>query len=124
MRPSIAPPYTPPECETGSQAETSRCVPLACASGWYWLVNNPGRGTRGGQKVGLKIAGRSAIFVPMVTQGTTPTNQRKVTQLREAMAAILLEILQRGFHGTAGIELSVQDGTIQHIRRRVERIER
>jgi len=72
----------------------------------------------------LKIADQSAIFVPMVTQGTTPTNQHKVTQLREAMAAILLEILQRGFHGTAGIELSVQDGTIQHIRRRVERIER
>ncbi len=37
---------------------------------------------------------------------------------------MLAESLQRGFFGTAAVELSVQDGTIQHIRRRIERIER
>jgi len=60
----------------------------------------------------------------MVTQAKTSTNQQKVSQLRAVLAEILVEILRRGFHGTAGIELRVQDGTIQHIRRRIERIER
>ena len=31
---------------------------------------------------------------------------------------------RRGFFGTAAVELSVQDGTIQHIRRMVERVEK
>ena len=31
---------------------------------------------------------------------------------------------RRGFFGTAAVELSVQDGTIQHIRRKVERVEK
>lgn len=60
----------------------------------------------------------------MMTHSKSPTNEKKVLQLRAALAEILAEALRRGFHGTAGLELSVQDGTIQHIRRRVERIER
>lgn len=40
------------------------------------------------------------------------------------MAELLAEALRRGFFGTAAVELSVQDGTIQHIRRTVERIEK
>jgi hypothetical protein len=39
-------------------------------------------------------------------------------------AETLIETLNRGFFGTARIELSVQDGTIQHIRRTIERIEK
>lgn len=44
--------------------------------------------------------------------------------LRAALAEILAEVLQRGYHGKAGIELSVQDGTIQHIRRSMEKTQR
>lgn len=40
------------------------------------------------------------------------------------MAETLAEALRRGFFGTAAVEFSVQDGTIQHIRRTVERIEK
>jgi hypothetical protein len=78
----------------------------------------------GGQKLGLKIGGARGILVRMVTQARTPTNEQKVSQLREALAEILVEILRRGFHGTAAVELRVQDGTIQNIRRRIERIEK
>ena len=60
----------------------------------------------------------------MMTHSKTPANREKMAQLRSALAEILAEVLRRGFHGTAGVELSVQDGTIQHVRRRVERIER
>ena len=60
----------------------------------------------------------------MMTHGTTPGNAKKVAQLQPVVAELLAEALRRGFFGTAAIELSVQDGTIQHIRRTVERIEK
>jgi len=60
----------------------------------------------------------------MMTLTETAGNRRKMAQLKTALAEVLAEILRRGFHGTAAVEVSVQDGTIQCIRRRVERIER
>jgi hypothetical protein len=60
----------------------------------------------------------------MITHATTPGNDRKVLQLQAALTELLREALQRGFFGTAGVELNVQDGTIQYIRRRVDRIEK
>jgi hypothetical protein len=60
----------------------------------------------------------------MMTHNTTPTNQRKVAQLQEAVGQLLAQVLQRGFFGSAGVELSIQNGTIQTIRRKMERIER
>jgi len=47
-----------------------------------------------------------------------------VAQLEAILAEILAEALRRGFFGTAAVKLSVQDGTIQHIRRTVERVEK
>lgn len=58
------------------------------------------------------------------TREQTSANQAKVAQVERALAELLTEVLSRGFHGSAGIEMSVQDGTIQHIRRKLERIER
>ncbi len=60
----------------------------------------------------------------MTTHGTTPGNAQKVAQLQLIVAEMLAEALKRGFFGTAAVELSVQDGTIQHIRRMVERSEK
>ncbi len=60
----------------------------------------------------------------MMTHEESPSNVKKVAQLESALAEILAQALRRGFFGTAAVELSVQDGTIQHIRRRVERIEK
>ena len=37
---------------------------------------------------------------------------------------MLAATLKRGFFGTAAVEVCVQDGTIQHIRRKVEQIEK
>jgi hypothetical protein len=54
----------------------------------------------------------------------TPANAKKVAQLQQAVAELLAEALRRGFFGTAAVELSIQDGTIQHIRRRLDRIEK
>jgi hypothetical protein len=60
----------------------------------------------------------------MMTHVETPGNAKKVAQLQSIVAELLTEALRRGFFGTATVELSVQDGTIQHIRRMVERIEK
>jgi hypothetical protein len=54
----------------------------------------------------------------------TPANAKKVALLQQALAELLAEALRRGFHGTAAVEWSVQDGTIQHVRRRLDRIEK
>jgi hypothetical protein len=58
------------------------------------------------------------------TLQATPANERQIGQLHSALKHVLHEALQRGFHGRVELELSVQDGTIQQIRRRVERVER
>jgi hypothetical protein len=60
----------------------------------------------------------------MITHVTTASNAKKVAQVQAALADLLKESLQRGFFGTAAVELNIQDGTIQHIRRMVERIEK
>ena len=59
----------------------------------------------------------------MITLNTT-SNERKLGQVEAELAGILKEVLRRGFFGTAGIELSVQDGVIQHVRSRMEKIVR
>jgi hypothetical protein len=54
----------------------------------------------------------------------TPNNREKITQLEALLAELLIEVLRRGFHGRAAIELAIQDGVIQHIRRTLERLEK
>ena len=60
----------------------------------------------------------------MTTMNHSLVNHAKVAQLETALAEILGESLRRGFYGKAALESAIQDGTIQHIRRVVERIEK
>ncbi|MGD0899221.1 MAG: hypothetical protein ABR915_15400 [Thermoguttaceae bacterium] len=60
----------------------------------------------------------------MMTLNVTPANAKKVAQAQAALLEVVAEALRRGFFGTAMVELNVNDGTIQHIRRKVERIEK
>jgi hypothetical protein len=52
---------------------------------------------------------------------TTP-QINKIQQVEAALAKLLADSSQRGFHGEAGITLSVQDGVIQHIRVAIEKM--
>lgn len=54
----------------------------------------------------------------------TDANQLKLTQAQAAWADVLARALQRGFHGSVSLELVVQDGSIQLIKRRWEQHER
>lgn len=77
------------------------------------------------QKEILKSHAACRIVTSMMTHATTTAgNAKKVAQLQSILAELLAEALRRGFFGTARVELSVQDGTIQHIRRLVERIDK
>ena len=60
----------------------------------------------------------------MIRNTKTSANVEKVAQLEAAMAELLTQALRRGFFGTAAVELSVQDGTIQQIRRTVTQLEK
>jgi hypothetical protein len=60
----------------------------------------------------------------MTTARPTPSNHEKVKQLEAALAELLVEVLRRGYHGRALIELAIQDGVIQHIRRTLEKLEK
>lgn len=60
----------------------------------------------------------------MTTLMNTPANLAKSAQAERAWRDLLREALQRGFFGSVRMELQVQDGTIQLVRRRLERIER
>ena len=46
----------------------------------------------------------------------------KAVQAQEEFARLLSSASARGFHGTAGITLSVQDGHIQHLKIHFERM--
>jgi len=60
----------------------------------------------------------------MTTLIETPVNRMKANRAVAVLSEMLGEALRRGFHGTAVLEVSIQDGTIQHIRRRLEQIEK
>jgi len=75
-------------------------------------------------KIGLQVATRLNIFTHM-TNATADslTNQQKTTRCRRLLEELLECALRRGFHGTAEISVTVQDGTIQNLRGKIEQIE-
>jgi hypothetical protein len=46
----------------------------------------------------------------------------KLEQAETAFAQLVADASRRGFYGTAGLTLSIQDGRIQHIRLAMERM--
>ena len=47
---------------------------------------------------------------------------RLVPEAEAALAQLIATCLRRGYYGTAGIVISIQDGTIQHVRVATERL--
>lgn len=69
-------------------------------------------------EVFLKIA----IVTFMQTAVNTMPQTNKIEQAERAFAQLLADASRRGFYGTAGLTLSIQDGRIQHIRLTNERM--
>ena len=60
----------------------------------------------------------------MTSTFETIANQKKLSQAYQAWQALLEEVLRRDFFGTATLEIAVQDGTIQSMRRKLEQVEK
>lgn len=54
----------------------------------------------------------------------TEANRAWMARCDRAWQELLDEALRRGFFGSVSLEVQLQDGTIQHLRRRLERCER
>jgi hypothetical protein len=72
----------------------------------------------------LKKATPNTIHMFTMPNVATPNNAVRVEQLQKTWAEILAAVLRRGFFGTAEVEVNIQDGSIQHIRRKIEQIEK
>ena len=60
----------------------------------------------------------------MRTTSQKVTKSKKLALAQAAFAQLVAEASRQGFHGTAGLILSVQDGHIQHVKVKVERLMR
>ncbi len=60
----------------------------------------------------------------MRTTRETTANELRTALFERAVREILLVAAQPDFHGTVSVELAVQKGVIQHVRQKVDRIER
>ena len=56
------------------------------------------------------------------TRVQTAVKLNKVQQVEIALAKLIADASQRGFYGNVAVNLSVQDGHIQHIRLTTERM--
>lgn len=60
----------------------------------------------------------------MLTVQQSPTNTAKIGRSVALLDDLLKQALQRGFHGTVRLEITVQDGTIQCLRKSIEQLEK
>lgn len=49
-------------------------------------------------------------------------NEEKTIQINSTLKGLLEKVLTRGFYGTASVEFTVQDGTIQQICRKATQV--
>jgi hypothetical protein len=73
---------------------------------------------------GPKLCTNISMTATHASMANTDTNQDKLRQVEATLRSLLAEGLTRGFFGSLALELSVQDGVIQHFRHRTERIEK
>lgn len=56
------------------------------------------------------------------TNGKHSCKPSKADHAQREFARLLVDASKRGFHGTAGITLSLQDGHIQHLKVHMEKM--
>lgn len=72
----------------------------------------------------LMWAGVRSYNTPMIQKRPPTTNASKLLLAKESLQALLDQATRPGFHGSVSIEVAVQDGILQHVRKRLERLER
>ena len=64
----------------------------------------------------------SKLYVMTLTH--SPSNERRIFQLKADLAEVLETALRRGFYGKVGVDLKIQDGTIQQVRKKIQQVQR
>jgi hypothetical protein len=54
----------------------------------------------------------------------SPANLTRLARVDDVWQGILSDVLKRGFHGRASVEVQIVDGTIQRITQSVIRVEK
>jgi hypothetical protein len=83
--------------------------------------------TRGWSKIGArKCSLHVCILRVMTTTEQVPLNPRKTTReyVSKTLDSLLTEAMKHGFHGLIALEVSILDGKIQHLRRKIEQFEK
>ncbi len=74
-------------------------------------------------KIVVETIGEFATLERMNTTVTKPlAKPSKAEQAQQEFVKLLASASRRGFHGTAGITLSLQDGHVQHLKIHMERM--
>jgi hypothetical protein len=78
-----------------------------------------------GLKRKLKL-GQQVVYAlqTMTSRKQSEVNLTKLVRVEAIYESLVDEVLQRGFHGNARLELVVADGTIQQICSTVERVDK
>lgn len=58
----------------------------------------------------------------MLTPEPKHTNARQMAKVRTLVEELLVTISRPGFHGEGGIQVSIHDGVIQHIRCKIDQL--
>jgi hypothetical protein len=74
-------------------------------------------------KKNLKDRGDFSKLHVMTLPRTTPSNERRIFQLKADLAEVLEVALRRGFYGKVGVDLKIQDGTIQQVRKKILQVQ-
>ena len=75
-------------------------------------------------KTNLKNRGDFSKLYIMTLSQKSPSNERRIFQLKADLAEVLELALRRGFYGKVGVDLKIQDGTIQQVRKKIQQIQR
>ena len=51
-----------------------------------------------------------------------PSNLTQIEPLESMLRELLANVLRKGFYGTAGISITVNDGIIQHVRSQTDQV--
>ena len=90
-----------------------------------FMANNFPQG--GWPKIGTrKCSLNERILRVMTTTEATPLNPRKTTReyVSKTLDSLLTDAMKHGFHGLIALEVSILDGKIQHLRRKIEQFEK
>src|SRR5437868_4364284 len=101
----------------------ARCTAFFFVLFVFFVAKNARRRNRGWPKILVEVFSQVATVNAMIDTRVNTTGQLNMIQrVEQALAQLLADASRRGFYGEAGLTMSIQDGSIQHVRVAIERM--